>query len=762
MMNYQSFDINEFHGGITDNYIDTTKIRYQEADNFIVTENRKLYTRNGSNIWDATNPQIPAGSQRINAFIDHRDTLLTISSKKCYYVTAGAWATLSGPTSNDVFTTGDTNSKITSSSWNDHTYVTNSDFSPVMKIYIDASNVLRVRSAGLPDLAVTPSISGIAGANSYIYGLLYYYTYTINTRTFVDYGPVTYMRIDTVAEPSGGTPINIGLTTAIPTLSNGATYNWDTTNIKVRIYRTQNEGTLLTYVGEISNGTGTYSDTSSDATIFNNATIYTSSGELSHSPPPLCKVLHVVDAFALYGHIKLPSGEILKNRVVQSMPGDPDSTYGSMYVDLDDEVVAISSVGQNPVVLCKKRIYRLDGYFLSDGTGLLQAQEIESTVGCVSANSVVQIQRGVVFAGEGGFYFTDGLEVRKLSTAFNDRYKAFTTTTEQRERIYGCFDRYTKRVWLSVQETDETDVNKHYILDSRYGLGVAGDDLEQVQVCFTTASNSSYYRPTACIFLDGIMYRGDTRGYIFKHEKGLTSDPLIDVTKTVADWDRKAIIWDYISSAQSFGTTIKRKFIPKMVFSAENETNVSVQIRSINDVGRIRYSLTPVRFRKNCTWGDAIPVWQDENAIWDFSGVIEEQRLFNSEGLRCSYKQIEITNAYVVIINSDSLCNVDVDSIAKTITLRNLSLKWPINLVGHEITLSNDNFIRKYIIAGRTDSTITVTVGQGSLPQANNLEWEISGYPKDEILNLISISMAYAYLGEAVQYDMRTAGGIAS
>lgn len=754
-MDFLPYQWTEFQGGITDNYIDTVQSRYQYADNFLVTENRKLYTRPGSTIWDAINTQIPVGAQRINALIDHYDTLLTISGKKVYHVAAGTWSTLQGPTSNDVFTAGDIASRILWSDWNKHTYITNDDWSPVMRIHRDGSSVLKVRNAGLPLLASLPVCTPTAGTENYLYKFMYVYSYYVGTVNFIDFGPTSAVEVSNATAPNSAA---IAIS-AIPVLANGTTNNYDTTVIKVRIYRTITNGTTFFYVGEVTNGTTTFSDNIADTTIANNAVIYTDSGELEHSPPPLCKALHITDTIAFYGNIKTTAGEILSNRVQQSIPDDPDSCPGELYVDLDDEIIAISSVGQTPVVLCKKSIYRLDNFFLGDGTGLLTAQEIESTVGCISATSVVQIQRGIVFAGEGGFYFTDGWEVRKLSQAFNERYSQLVITDQQKERIYGTFDRKTKRVYWSVQETGESDVNKIYVLDSRYGLGVAGDDLEDVQVCFTNISNATYFRPTAIIFINGELIRGDTQGYIFKHQDTLTSDPLIDSTKAFSLWDIVAIPWKFRSMATSFGTNLKRKFVPNMAFTSENDTNVSVQIRNINDVGRQDYPLIPIRFRKNCRWGDVEASWGSEIAIWNFTGIIEESRRFQSEGLRCAYKQLELSNAYVQICTSDHLGTATTNTITDVVTLDLPgTYSWPSNMADYYIYFIDDNYTKKFKVLSNNATTLNISNPDNLLASLSGTKFIIKGYPKNEVLNLISISLWYAYLGEPNQYDATSAG----
>lgn len=79
MIETQPLELEDFSGGITDNYIDGAPNAYFEADNFIVTFNKKLYTRPGSLILSEENPQIPTGAVRIGALIPFEGTLLVQS-----------------------------------------------------------------------------------------------------------------------------------------------------------------------------------------------------------------------------------------------------------------------------------------------------------------------------------------------------------------------------------------------------------------------------------------------------------------------------------------------------------------------------------------------------------------------------------------------------------------------------------------------------------------------------------------------------------
>ena len=105
MIETRPFAVEDFSGGITDNFLDGAPNKYRFADNFVVTNNRKLYSRPGSVIYDDTNFLIPVGNQRIATLMKLNEDLLVQSAKKLYYID-GTYQTLAGPTGNDPLNAG--------------------------------------------------------------------------------------------------------------------------------------------------------------------------------------------------------------------------------------------------------------------------------------------------------------------------------------------------------------------------------------------------------------------------------------------------------------------------------------------------------------------------------------------------------------------------------------------------------------------------------------------------------------------------------
>jgi len=750
MIETRPLTFEDFSGGITDNFIDCALNQYNEAENFLVSENKKLEPIAGAEVYDIDKPQLPIGVQRVGTIIDFFEELLFQSNKKIYYDDAATWGTIIGPTGNDAFTTGDANSVISYAKWNNHLLLTNDEYSPTMKVYRDDSNNIQLRSAGLPALASSPSVAGVAGSNDYIYAFVYFYEYKVGTVTFQDFGPTERVQKLSVEAPD----ISTIAVTSIPTLSNGATYNWDTTVIKVKIYRTQAGGTTLYYVGEVTNGTSVYNDTSSDSTISSNATLYTTGGVLDNTEPPLAKTIHVANGACWYGNIKTGT-EIISNRVYQSAIDDPDSVPATAYIDLEDEIVAISSYIDRVIVLCKRSIYRLDGTYDDVGGGLVSYQKISDTIGCVSGNSVVQIPNGIVFASPEGFAYSDGFSTFKISEGFNTRYRNLVKTDNQKKRIYGAYDKMVGRVWFSVQKEEgvNDDIDACFILDTRYSVSPSST--------FTTAGGMDSFAPTAIIFKDGDLVRGDRRGYILKHDNELLSYPLIDTAKVASTWFDEAIKYNFITMATSFGDSKYRKFVPRVVVRSENVSNISLQITSLTDVGTRERAIPILRWRGNFVWGDPLFTWGNDYFIWGTAGIIEEMRRFHGDDMRCSYRQLQLSNAHVIILESDSLDTATVNSANKTVTIENAGVNdWPEDVGGYTVHFEVDGYDRGYEISLVTLDTLTVLDTGGNLTDGGGQKWIIKGYPKNELLKLLSLTMDYSILGQTqTDYTPASLGG---
>lgn len=738
MLQPQEITVADFSGGITDYVLAANPNQSKTLNNVLINPNKRLNQAHGSEIYSDSEYITPFGNVRIcGLFPSVALNTLILNSGKHFFITDGLFTELLGPTGNTAFPNATTSDFVSLTEYGETVYATSTSLNLPVKMYADGSSVNKLRTAGLPYLASTPTVSSLGGSgNNYIYGFAYFYTYNVGTVIFEDYGPVTYVQQTNIGEPSVNN-VNI---TVIPVLSNGSTGNYDTsvTGVKTKIYRTDNNGTVLYEIGIVSNGTTIFTDNVSNASVINGNIIYTAGDVLDNDPPPPSKYIHIVNGIAYYGYVK-EGTEILKNRVRQSIQDDPDSCPSICYIDFLDEVVGISSYNDNPIVFTKGHVYRLNGYINELGQGAISAEDITKTIGCKGNNSIVQTRFGVFWAGDDGFYWTDGFQFKKVSDSINETYKTIISNVVKFQRIYGTFDKVDNRVIWCVQfDVENNDNDAFIVLDLRWGVNDASS--------FTTRTNGSSFYPTAVCYYNGNLIRADSRGYLFKHNSTYTTDPMVDETVAAPLWNRKAIIIDYKSTVSDLGLPYVRKWVPKILLTLENKSNASVQINSINDDTGAVDALYPIRYWDNILWGDPDPIWGNDLIFWNYYNLIEEMRRFPSGSLRCSYKQIEITNGFTNIYNSNSLGTAYVDNINRTATLVGSTYLWPEEIVDYYITFESDGYVENYLIDKVNSTTEIKYLDPLSNSPLGTQKWLIRGIPKGQVINIISFVIYYSPL----------------
>jgi len=749
MMQTQPLEVIDFSGGITDYFVDGETNTAEEFKNFFYTNHKRPRTRWGSDLFITT--QLPSGLNRVS-LIDFvpdtlldEDTLVSVSGTRLFYDNAGVYAELLGPTNRPLFDQGDSNSLISTAHYQGQILMANDAFSQVQRVYFDENQDLQVRSAGLPDVPdfATGDITDPSGSDfTYSYAFIFSYTYQVGDTTYLDRGPVTFFpRIVSGGEITAGN----GSTITLPSSFSG-TGNYDTDNLQIEIYRTQNGADDYFRVGTVPFTTLSFVDEVEDETLVNNTVLYGDNGRISNSAPPLCKYVHVVNNTGYYAHTQEGSA-VSRYTVHQSIPGDPDSVPKEFTSEVEQEIFGLSSIFDRPMLFCRQFIYRIDQFFGSDGNGSMDLRRIDDRAGCVSNNSIVQTHKGIFWAGEIGFYWSDGYKVMKISDSINETYQKLVSNTEKARRIQGTYDPNNERVIWSVNEDGVDDEpNKCFVLDLRFGIRAAST--------FTTMDGGDSFRPTAIKFhkdpqtQELRIYRGDTRGLIFYHEDSLFSDRKVDLSiADPANWINQAIIYSYKSCFHDFGSKFYRKFVPRILISAENTTNLSLAIKSSNDSNRVVGDLQPITYNQSIVWGSPLPIWGDARALWNFQGIIEQWRRFPAGSLRCQYKQIQLTNAESLIVTSDLIGNITVDGTNKTATLGGV-FTFPDDVEDYFITLENDNYTERFLISSRTSNQVVLEDPDDILVDGN-FKFSMVGIPKNEVLVLNGYVLHWSYLSKS-------------
>jgi hypothetical protein len=736
----QSLLISDFSGGITDNTVGAAQNQYEKADNFVLVpygNKAKLISRPGSTVYDTTYSLIPAGNQRVGSMFENESQLFVQSLKNLYYISSG-WNTLTGPSGNTVFSTSASTNYASYATWNKHTIVCNDALIQPQKVFKDSGGTYRVHNLGLPLPAATPSVSTtVHTGKAFVYAFIYTYTYTIGTVTFKEYSSPVFQNIINADAPNT-TAVSI---TGIPVLSNGVTDNYDTSNISVEIYRTVDAGTTFYYVKSVTNGTVSASDTMSDATLQTSTTLYTNGGVLANDQPPKAKYVIQAGEITWYLHCQEGSS-VYPNRMRPSKPSAPAACPGSFAEDLDDEIVGGGVIGTTPIVMCKNHIYRIEGFYDEAGRGSVVKREIYRVDGCVSHRSIVAVPGGLTWAGKSGFYFTDGNTVTKISTEINTSYAKIVATDTLKGRINGTYDPINNWVlWACQQDQSSSDNDIVYVAYPRW--------FNPEGVPFTTWTGglvTDNFAPTCLIYSGGNILRGDRRGYVFKHASTALTDPKVDTTVSdVTQWLTAVITYDHRTAYFDFGSSRIRKWVPRVVITADNQSNLSLQIYSNNDKSGLFKALAEVRSSDNLTWGDVALVWGTSTLNWNLTYLIEQWRRFPAGSLRCVYKQLKFTNAYTTIDKSDNQGTATVNASAKTVTLDSGSASWASDAVDYYLSFDNDSYVSQYKVTARTSTTATVLDSNNTLVTGSH-KWLLRGYRRGEIFSLLEYAIDFAPL----------------
>ena len=734
-LQYQQLELRDFSGGITDKIVNAAPNQYSRADNLFISEYNTLESRPGYNVMYDQIVLSP-----ILGLFDLNDETFAVRQQSLFLFNTGTDALdiVATPNANNFFIVGAA-AFPNASEWRDQLHLLNTgatgptEYNRPMRVWRDGANALQSVEMGIPyvDMSGVSIIPSMAGANSYQYSFHYSYTYIVKDTTFRNVGPITVATAVLSTDP-GTNQIDVQL---IPVISS-ALNNLDTATIKCEIYRTNGAaGTVFYKVGEVTNGTTVFVDNISDATAIQNATIYNTGGEVEHFQAPKSKYMTIVNDIAWYGNVFEDfldgSSEARPYRIHQSIPGVPCSVDPSAFEDMDDEVIGVDSIGGVPIVFTRSYIYRLEGKINSIGQGSVRKRVISNTAGCASHNSIVKTNTGLYWAGKTGFYHTDGFNVQLLTPTLEESFRQIALNESRREKFVGTYEEVNKRIIWAAGESD-TQNDLWFTLHLKAGG-------------FTTASGTLFFS-NSLLARDGKIMRGDNQGYIYEHAEDERSDYVRDSAVAASLWNRTNIPYDYESIALDFGRSGVRKWVSQTTIASKSDTNFGFKLTSNNDDKGIRADLKEVRVFGTMFWDDPDFVWGDADIIWQRKETHTNQRHFPRGSMRCRRKQIGFQSAEVVIYKSDTFNPADVaydNPVTPTEFLVTIAgIKWPTKAVGYRIAFNGSS--EKLNITARTDTTLTVTLGS-QLPVLA-ADWEISGFPKEQTVEIKSIVVDFAYL----------------
>lgn len=595
---------------------------------------------------------------------------------------------------------------------------------------------------GLPALATSPTVTaGSSGINTYIYAFHRFYQFTDYDGTiYEEKGPVTYVTVE-LAEAPDVDPIDIS---AIPTLANTSSTNYDVgTSSKVRIYRTVSFGSSFYLLGSVDNGTTTYQDSADDDDITDSEVLYTDGGLVDYNPPL---------AGTLYATVANDFFWFATSRILyHSLQGAAGACPDEYQLELEQRARGLGSILSFPIIFCDRSVFRVEGVFDEFGDGGFELKEISKTAGCVSHRSIVPVPGGLAWAGNGGFYFTDGYQVQKLTVHLNDRYRIWRNAS-----IVGSFDSDLNLITWTINSSANSAVNPNdgiAVCHFNFGLSPTSvfSNLGSLNNIFpnTLAFSESLDVPSE---LRGKTIIGSADGYLHFFEEDTYVDPEIDTNAEIVDWSTSVIDYRYESPAMDLGTDAVRAYLTHMTAEFNNVTDVACQFLSRRDDGGPWAPLSEIRADGALLWDISEEVWDNDSEQvssdtphnWDSQAIIESRRGFPAGTLRSTRRQVALVNAKTWIAKSDTLGLATIAATTRLITLETVGSRWPDDCVGYEIALADDSYTYGYRIKERVSDTVVEVIDPYlTLVTDVGIEWQMRGYRKHERPSLLSYTIYF-------------------
>lgn len=732
----QPYTIEEFGGGVTDYPIDGPRDGAATHENLLLTPARKLTPRPGISYF--VDSQINSSATRL-FLINHFEIPLAFQARTAWYQSSPTtWAQIFGPnnggaTDASISDTGVNSSSILSSAfWKGHTLLTTDDISQPEKLYIDGSGNWQTRTAGLP---IPPSLSFVSSAagtaHNYVYALVYMYSYTVAGETFETRSHPLYLAASSTSVIGTDT-----ITLTLPQFT-GFGLNYDTANIKQELYRTIDNGQDLFLVTTQAYNAPSYADTMVDATLLIQKACYVNGGVLETDLPPKCKYVHVMGDTAYYGYLKDSKGTYAY-QLRQSIPGNIDGVPGSFNLDHREYITGISSHVGKPILMGTNIVSRIEGSFDQFGNGSMQAVQISPNAGCISHNSIVQTPLGIVWFGNDGIYHTEGYVVHKLTPHLDVTYKTLTSTANRKKRITGTYHADLQCVVWSVCRTNGSDEpDSLLVLDLRWGLRFGALDVKQTTATFYWWSATTFSCPR---WINRQLLLGTSDGFVHHLTASTTYDIKFGSVGSPSTWNEIAVLWKWTSCATDFGTKVAKKWVPYMAVDCMSTSNISMSITSIVDNGKRVVALKPVRFRGDIIWGITAVFWGDSGWIWGASGAVDAKRRMAKNSLRCMYRQIQIANTRVAILDSDLMGTVTVNKGALSAVL-NGTLTFPSQFTDYVIAFSDDNYFAEFTIKTVSTNTVLFTDPNNLCPISGAYSFVVRGIPKNEAPQVNAVQM---------------------
>lgn len=736
----RKLQIRSFTGGYTDMECNVPPNCFVEFKNVILEKNGSVCSRYGSRIADIANPKNSTGC-RNEHLVCFKESILIFNEKKINLLKDGVLTEISGPNTTDLMCEADKLTCSDTAVWNDQLIVVDDACSQPMRIYCDAAGDLVSVTLGLPKIVTPPTVTSNTDEGcDYIYSFVYCYPYQVGTTQYLDLSCPIYVRIDDGPDfDTLGEGVDI---TDLPVFVSPPGKNYDDANIRLKIYRTTKGGTTYYEIGDIANGTTTFTDGNADSAIQNNEIIFNQDDDTFYDQAPPASMVTVTNDVVWYGGQVKRNGVVYKNRLYQALGENPSVSPSDWYIEFEGDIIGLSDYQDFPIVGIKTpqntcRLYRVEGRIDIQGRGLLQSRVISEETTFINNRSITRARTGLYFWGDGGIFRTDGTRTEEISEKFCETYCTWIDTDIQRKNVYGEYDKQNGRIyWAFTSDSNLVENDKILVYDERHNA-------------FSIWDNEDCFSASSLLVKDKVLYRGGELGYLYLHDKNDLTDPIPEFDNLdVSTWRTKHVPWKIKSPDLDLGDCDNNKWLQQMNFMGKPDTNQTFDIRYEYNGCKSPLDLKCVEHRYSQGWCTE-DAWCDSEWCAGDTCYMFETRRFRCGKLRSRYMNFELCPKLAELecaIPNNTGTYMALDTVAASIT-KNSGASFNADDIGRTICIAGFNIPITGISADFKSATVDLSTIDGILT-SGDYDYQIKGYPKNERIHFNCISITFCVMDD--------------
>ena len=243
------------------------------------------------------------------------------------------------------------------------------------------------------------------------------------------------------------------------------------------------------------------------------------------------KFIEVFNAYTILANVAISGTDYNSNLMwstINTIETWDNADFASIALNDGTDITGLKVLGDKLVIFKERSIWV--GLFTGDADIPFQFIKTPSTVGCISGDSVQEINNGLKFLSQDGFYYFDGSNSTKVS-----------------DRIITTLDSFGKNRFMNVQSIFQKEVNKYWSAFTTSG-GTTNNR------CITwDAINNAYglynghnVNCFALVYTAGEerVYFGDYSGYVYQADIGSNDNPAGVETAIDGYWYSKWFTFD--------------------------------------------------------------------------------------------------------------------------------------------------------------------------------------------------------------------------